>query len=492
MDSGLAKPEEILVLAFNTDAAQEVRDRLTRQVEKNLAGLTVATFHAFGKAVATAGMPRQPSVSRLAQDDASLPEFVLARLASLAAEGGGLGDPDLRVFLERHLTPPDTESPDDLVAGFSGPTASGRTLLDSVRAASLRGDPMATADFRYRVRSNQEAQIANFLFLNQVEYLYEPDYESPTATFERRQYRPDFYLPQQKLYLEHFAVSHPSQTCPDFIPKDAYLEGVAWKRDLHRRHGTRMIETCSADANGPDGLIGALERALRQEGVELRPRPLAPLFADVDLRDRFDPRVVLVLLLTRFVTTAKVSLRSDAELQAAAREGGDRHIRFLSIAQRIRADYATELRGNAEIDFSDMLIDATERIRSGAYRSQFRYILVDEFQDLSTARASLILALRDTVPGSSIFGVGDDWQSVYGFTGSDVSWTTAFADRFGACAITALRPHLPLRPDQRRPRSRLRHAEPGPVRQARSSASPRLAGVRLDCVRSAVDPSIRA
>ena len=77
---------------------------------------------------------------------------------------------------------------------------------------------MATADFRYRVRSNQEAQIANFLFLNRVEYFYEPDYESPTATFERRQYRPDFYLPAE-LYLEHFAVSHPSQTCPDFIPR---------------------------------------------------------------------------------------------------------------------------------------------------------------------------------------------------------------------------------------------------------------------------------
>ena len=72
VDVGLVKPEEILVLAFNADAAQEVRDRLTRQVE-NHAGLTVATFHAFGKAVATAGMARQPSVSRLAQAMAPFP-----------------------------------------------------------------------------------------------------------------------------------------------------------------------------------------------------------------------------------------------------------------------------------------------------------------------------------------------------------------------------------------------------------------------------------
>ena len=64
-----------------------------------------------------------------------------------------------------------------------------------------------------------------------------------------------------------------------------------------------------------------------------------------------------------------------------------------------------------------MISRATDYIKENRYRSSFRHLLVDEFQDISTARANLLIALKKQDPDARIFAVGDDWQSIYRFTG---------------------------------------------------------------------------
>jgi len=63
------------------------------------------------------------------------------------------------------------------------------------------------------------------------------------------------------------------------------------------------------------------------------------------------------------------------------------------------------------------------------YHSEFKYILVDEFQDMSYGRFRLLKALLDQNPSAKLFCVGDDWQSIYRFTGGDISIMTDF-DRY--------------------------------------------------------------
>lgn len=91
-----------------------------------------------------------------------------------------------------------------------------------------------------------------------------------------------------------------------------------------------------------------------------------------------------------------------------------------------------------EIDFEDMIIKAIQYVESNRFKSNWKHILVDEFQDISEPRARLIKALKTQVSGSSLFCVGDDWQAIYRFTGADISLTTQFASYFGATQITAL------------------------------------------------------
>ena len=79
-----------------------------------------------------------------------------------------------------------------------------------------------------------------------------------------------------------------------------------------------------------------------------------------------------------------------------------------------------------------MINRATDLVEKGRYRSPFGYILVDEFQDISPSRARLLKALLDSSPGAQLFAVGDDWQAIYRFGGSDIAVMREFGDHFGA------------------------------------------------------------
>lgn len=94
------------------------------------------------------------------------------------------------------------------------------------------------------VKSYEECEIANFLYRQGISYEYETNYQVNTAGPDFRAYQPDFYLPAYGIYIEHFAVNENNQT-PSFIDQKKYLEGMEWKRALHQKYQTKLIETYS-------------------------------------------------------------------------------------------------------------------------------------------------------------------------------------------------------------------------------------------------------
>lgn len=100
-----------------------------------------------------------------------------------------------------------------------------------------------------------------------------------------------------------------------------------------------------------------------------------------------------------------------------------------------------ELKENNLVDFHSMITRATKVVQSGKFKSPWKYIMVDEYQDISPDRLQLIEALctdKKESKQASLFAVGDDWQSIYQFSGSDVDLTTGFADRFVSSTIHSL------------------------------------------------------
>ncbi|MCY3777578.1 MAG: UvrD-helicase domain-containing protein, partial [Candidatus Aminicenantes bacterium] len=178
-------PKEILVLAFNRKAAAEIRDRLP----SDLQGACVSTFHAFGMRTLGATSGRKPHVSILATDGAKLAQTIDGILKDLLTSKQH-GE-QLRNLLALHRNP--YKSPFDFKT-----SSNYREYVRRCELRTLSGD---------LVNSLEEVQIANFLSMNGIKFKYEEPYPVNTANRRHRQYMPDFYLPEHKIYIEHFALN---------------------------------------------------------------------------------------------------------------------------------------------------------------------------------------------------------------------------------------------------------------------------------------------
>lgn len=133
-----------------------------------------------------------------------------------------------------------------------------------------------------------------------------------------------------------------------------------------------------------------------------------------------------------------VLFRQSIEKTSSDLASNDQDNLFQQLFSPVANVYMTYLGQQGEIDFPGMIQEAISLIESGRYRSPFLHILVDEFQDISPDRKRLIDALKKQNAETVLFAVGDDWQSIYRFAGSDIQITKHFEKMFGATSVTAL------------------------------------------------------
>ena len=236
-------PNEILVLTFNRKAAAEIRARLTG----DLSTAHVHTFHSFGRRV-IADSETAPTISKLAED-----EMELTRAVSKIV-GEFLNDPNQSKavidYIVYHHTP--------YRSAFDFHTrAEYDEYVQSVELRTLSG---------VLVNSFEELVIANYLTEHGVEFRYEDPYMVPTATRQRGQYRPDFFLPDYAIYIEHFALNEQGRPPPGWRQ---YAEDVEWKRSTHRLNRSKLTETYSWQ-HRQGVLLPTLRKQLEEEGVLVR------------------------------------------------------------------------------------------------------------------------------------------------------------------------------------------------------------------------------
>ncbi|MDD5243486.1 MAG: UvrD-helicase domain-containing protein [Syntrophorhabdaceae bacterium] len=408
-------PSEILLLAFTRRAAEEMRERIERRVGVNL---DVMTFHKFGLDILSRVERTKPSVF---DEENRLPKIINDKLDELKRDPVyfNLLTRYLAYYLKPYKAPHDFETKDKYLQ-----------YLKSNNIRTLKGET---------VKSYEEAEIANFFYVNNIDYEYERPYEHATATYNHSQYCPDFYLSDYGIYIEHFGIDRNGDVPKWFEgpnPKEKYNNGIIWKRQIHGRYKTTLVETFHYEKK--EGILfDNLEKNLRQHGVAFAPK------SDNDIYNIFDKQEaipLLVNLIQTFLNLFKANNFTIDDLIAKARvmDGTGRYAAFLKIFQPIYDAHEQFLRDAGEIDFNDMITKATRYINTNQYRSPYRYILIDEFQDISMGRYNLIKALIGQNPQQRLFCVGDDWQSIYRFTGSDLSIFTDFEKYFGYTQRTFL------------------------------------------------------
>ena len=404
-------PDEVLLLAFARDARFEMKQRLEDRInDHNTSDVSVHTFHSFGLEVVGLSTGKKPSLSKLAEDERQLLRFIDETVRH------NLRDESLRK---------------SIYAWFGEHFAKYRSIFEFENQGSywtyLKANNIRSLKDE-KLKSYEECQIANYLFLNGVDYEYERDYEHDTATAQRRQYQPDFYLPDYGIYIEHLGLKGFGRTAP-FVGRKSYIASLRWKRDLHKKHGTTMIETYSCEkAQGI--LTQQLRKKLEAEGVEF---------------SQIDPKALLELQsgsqkISAFTNLVKDFLqhfkgqqftRADLIERAGTLADSDRCMAFIDVFMPIIDAYQKHLSKEKAIDFHDMIAMATQAVESGKCKLPYRYVLVDEFQDISTGRAKLIQALQRSNSDLQTFCVGDDWQAIFRFAGSDIGVMREFEKFFG-------------------------------------------------------------
>ena len=393
-------PDEVLVLAFNRKATDEIAGRL----KGDLSTAHVHTFHRFGRRVIADVEKARPTMARFV-GESELPGTIKDILNEL------LDDPQ------------QSDATANFIASYHGAYESAFDFVTQdeydayIRSVELRTLSGA------RVKSFEELEIANYLTKHGVKFCYERPYEMSTQTREYRQYQPDFFLPDYNIYIEHHALDERGRPPRGW---EGYKERVEWHRRTHKKYGTKLIETYSWQHR--EGiLLHKLSERLEREDVR---------FERVSQRElvlQLARQLIewLARLLAKFLNHVKTNGLSSEELRARARKHGTlwRNEGFLEVFEQMRTRYEQRLRTEGKLDFHDLINRAAHYIREGKWETPYRYVLVDEFQDISAGRMKLLEALRRD--DTAFFLVGDDWQSINRFAGSDVGLVRNCGDYLG-------------------------------------------------------------
>ena len=151
---------------------------------------------------------------------------------------------------------------------------------------------------------------------------------------------------------------------------------------------------------------------------------------------KYDTR--LTKLLVTFLKHYKSNANENSIDTLKLRSKSSRDKIFIKLFQNILMEYEKKLSLESEIDFEDMIEMATLKVSSGLFKSPWKYIIVDELQDISRGRYFLIKALQNQVKRAKTYCVGDDWQAINRFAGADLNLMKYFKYYFGKSSIVKL------------------------------------------------------
>lgn len=415
IESKQATADEILLLAFGKQAAAEMNLRLNMCLGHS--DIQTNTFHSIGLKIISDVEGKTPTVSPLCLSNTEKQEWISTQFKYLC------GIEQYASLVVQYI-----------VKHFYGDTSWFDVSSKGEYFQYIKDNNLKTLKGEL-VQDIGDIKIANWLYTNDIEYTYKAKFQSINATSQKTNYKPSFYLPAHKVYIEHWQLNIDQQP-PSFIDKEQYLNHIEWIRAIHKNNGSVLIETNHSDLQKKT-LISSLSTQLKHYGIS-NTKP--SLNSVLDKINKSGALTQIVDLLTQTLSSYKSVWLNKDSIKTNIKELNNRAQldAFLRLLLPIFKLYQELLNANNEIDFDDMIGKACNYVKDGSYVSPYRFILVDEFQDISEPRAQLIKALKDSQQNSSLFCVGDDWQSIYRFTGSDISLTTKFEAFFGDSSISSL------------------------------------------------------
>ena len=416
-------PRALLLLAFNKEARRQIQERIKRGLGADAELPHVMTFHALAHAIVR---PKEhlvfddrgaDSLGRSRETQESIDEFIKQD----GRERGVIRDIMLTHFR------------DDWELLIEGRFHLPMDELLKYRYSLLR--ETLTGEY---VKSYGEKVIANTLFEHGVKYEYER-----SVRWNGVNYRPDFtILPpvegaqgsnRIRSVIEYFGLEGE----PDY---DARSDD---KRTFWRRRSVPFLEYTPRDiaSQGKDAFVEQLLHDLRRVGIAWRRRSDEDIWREVQERavDSFSKAM------TTFIGRCRKRDLSSARLQDKVTKHepmNSAEEKFLEAAVPIYSGYLERFQPGGKEDFDGLVWRAIKRAQQGETQfvreggrehldlRQLRFVMIDEFQDFSQMFFDLTSAIRSANPDVRFFAVGDDWQAINAFAGSDLKFFMNFKEYF--------------------------------------------------------------
>ena len=425
-------PEDIIVISYTNKAIGELKDRINDGLK---IPAKICTFHAFAFEIVKKFSVEPPEIN-----------FSSFKIVFEMLEQSVFNDKKLMrnlvLFLGYYFDlTEDVFKFDNLNQYHQYKAAQDYETLKSglgeyiKKVEQQRSKRVKTISGEY-LRSIQEVQIANFLYLNGLDYEYERPYpfESPSRN---KKYTPDFYISQGEhvVWLEHYALTE-SGYSNVFTPEQLarYKKSIRDKREVHKTHKTTLVETWSLYSDRRS-LMDHLRELLEKEGFVMKPRNLEEVYKKIVETGKDKYIIKLILFMMNFIEQFKTTGYDAGGFEILRKKTDNpRTLLFLEIAEQVYNHYQAVLKANNQIDFADMINDAhfyLQEIERQHIELKYKYIIIDEFQDIARQRFNLTKRLSE-ITKAKVVAVGDDWQAIYAFSGADITLFTRFIELMGS------------------------------------------------------------
>ena len=397
-------PKKILTLCYNSKAAEEVNERV-----KGIFNIStnISTFHSFGLKICRTFDKRNRKII----NEPDLNEFFNKQVMNSKRSL------NLTSFIVDYLQ----NRIDNTVLKVK--EAKFETMLRKYENSEYE------ALDKSRLRSEPERRIANFLIEHGIDYDYEPPIDLGKGIF-----MPAFYLPKYALYILYWDINSEGEV-PEWFPKSTklYTEGKACEKSQLIQEELSTIECFSFESD-----TGSLLENLKKNLKETVPNIKLDKLSKVELiKNVFEINLIkdeVASLVKTFVSNSKTFGHTPKGISEKILSGvfDIMQGQFATLSNEYYRDYQSFLAKTNHIDFDDMILNAVSELKSHEFKGvlDYDYILIDEFQDISTLRLAIIQHIVKLQPHTKLFCVGDDYQSIYGFAGSNVDIFINFKDYF--------------------------------------------------------------
>ncbi|MCF8274935.1 MAG: UvrD-helicase domain-containing protein [Flavobacteriaceae bacterium] len=272
-----------------------------------------------------------------------------------------------------------------------------------------------------KVRSKSEQYIADWLYRNSIDYVYEPEVKVEGSSFH-----PDFFIPQANIYIEHVSNrSHPT----------------FWKEGKMKIAGNTCIKTYDKATHNSAVFNEVLDRIIKGR-ISSDLSSATVLHYDEEFSN-FRKEIKRFFREVNEVRNKIVNSEKSIEqiMEEASKSPHERVRMFYTLAVPIINAFNDYCINRSYLDFDGLLTKSIQLLEEypnirERYQEKYKYILVDEFQDVNNLQVKLInlLTRKDT----QLFCVGDDWQSIYGFRGSEIGYIVNFNNHFSNSELLTL------------------------------------------------------